>query len=114
MSEREQEEYERYWASIQVRVEPIKHVKTHLFRQECVARVREILAEHGCGLEIKEEYCVVTFPEGTTRKEILPRPNSSERNRITLPDRYELEEVVQRNALYSLLGFPGEDFSGCR
>ena len=113
MSDAEREEYERYWASIQVRVEPIKQLKTHLFREGCVARVREILAEHGCGLEVKDEYCVVTFPEGSTRKEILPRPHVSERNRITLPDGYELEEVVQRNALYSLLGFPEQDFSDC-
>jgi len=114
MNDAEREEYERYWASIQVPIEPIKQLKTHLFREECVGRVREILAAHGCGLEVTEEYCVVTFPEGTTRKEILPRPNFSERNRITLPDEYELEEVVQRNALYSLLGFPDQDFSGWR
>ena len=113
MSNGDQEEYERYWASIIVPIEPIKQLKTYLFREKCVPRVREIFSAHGITLEIAGDHCLVTFPDGTTRQEILPRPNYSVRYRITLPDGHEMREVDQRNALYSSLGFPDQDFSDC-
>jgi len=113
MSDGDREEYEQYWASIAVRIEPIKRLQTVPFREKCLPRVKEILARHGCGLEVNAEDCVVTFPDGTTRQEILPRPNYSERNRITLPDGYEMEDVVPRGSLLSRLGFPEQDFSDC-
>jgi len=113
MSGEDQEEQARYWASIEVPIEPIKQLKTHLFREKCTPRVKEILAKHSCVLEIKEDHCLVTFPTGTTRQEILPRPNYSVCSRIQLPDGYEMREVIQRGSLLGALGFPDQDFSDC-
>jgi len=113
MSERDKEELEKYWASIYVPIEPVRQIKTYLFRERCLPHVREIFSAHGITLDIKDDHCVVTFPAGTTRQEILPRPNFSVRFRVVLPDGYEMEDVVPRGSLLSRLGFPEQDFSDC-
>jgi hypothetical protein len=113
MSGSEQEENERYWASIEVPIRPVKQIKTQLFREKCLPRVREIFTEHGVTLEIKEDHCVVTLPDGATSQEVLPRLGYSTRHRIKLPDGYVLREVVQRNTPFSFLGMLDQDFSDC-
>jgi len=102
-----------YLETIQAPIEPLKQLKTTLFREKCIPRVQEIFFMHGIALEIKEACCLVTFPAGTIRQEILPRPPYSVRNRILLPDGYEMQEVLERHDLFSSLGFPDQDFSDC-
>jgi hypothetical protein len=94
-------------------IEPIKQLRTELFREKCLPRVREIFSAHRVALEIKADHCLVIFPDGITRQEILPRPNFSVRSRITLPDGHELIDVVGRDSPLSSLGLPDEDFSDC-
>src|SRR5713226_4530382 len=80
-------------------------------RVEYLAEIGGLVEEMEAGLLLEAiskltSKCIVTFPDGTTRQEILPRPNYSVRSRITLPDRYEMREVLQRDSSLSPLGFP--------
>jgi hypothetical protein len=63
---------------------------------------KEIIKEHGCAIVEYADYCVVTFPEGTTRMEILPRLYN-ERYQITLPDGFQIRQMYDRCQEQSLL-----------
>jgi hypothetical protein len=64
-----------------------------------VAAVFEV---HGCEIVEYAGYCVVTFPEGTTRTEIFPRLYNV-RYQITLPDGFQVREIYDRCREQSLL-----------
>ncbi len=67
-----------------------------------VGEAREIIKQHGCEVVEYPDHCVVTFPEGTMRMEILPRL-SNERYEITLPDGFRMIEMDDRWQEHSLL-----------
>jgi hypothetical protein len=67
-----------------------------------IDEAKEIIKEHGCAIVEYADYCVVTFPEGTTRMEIFPRLYN-ERYQITLPDGFQIREMFDRCQEQSLL-----------
>jgi len=83
--------------------QPIHQLKTPLLTEEA----RKIIVRHGCTLDENADECMVSFPEGTTRTEILPRM-MTERYRITFPDSYKLQEVYDKYREISILLYPRE------
>jgi hypothetical protein len=79
----------------------LHQLKTPPMIDEAKKRMRE----HGCEVVENSDYCVVTFPEGTTRAEIFPRLYN-ERYQITLPDGFQIREMYDRCKEYSLLFLP--------
>lgn len=67
-----------------------------------IDEAREIIKLHGCEVCEYSDQCVVTFPEGTMRREIFPRL-PCERFEITLPDGFQMVEIVDRWQEHSLL-----------
>ena len=68
----------------------------------------EIFTRHGCEFRDEEEYLLVTFPEGTIKREIYPRPGVSLRYEICFPDGYTIEELYDRHRELSFLFYkPG-------
>ncbi len=56
---------------------------------------REMLA-HGCCITYRAEHGEVTFPEDTTRSELLPRMPGGERMKLVLPDGYVMYQRYVR------------------
>lgn len=81
------------------RSSPVSILITPLMTTEA----QEIIAQH-CHIVIGDDYCKVTFPEGTMRREIYPRLYN-ERYRIELPDGFCLRAVYDRSRKQSLLFF---------
>ena len=67
-----------------------------------VDEAKEVIKAHGCEIVEYADYCVVTFPVGTMRKEIFPRLYNG-RYQIMLPDGYQMREMYDRCQEYSLL-----------
>jgi len=65
-------------------------------------KAKEIMLRHGCSVEEHPNECIIFFPAGTTKTEILLR-TMNPRYRIKLPDGYELREVYDRHLEVSLL-----------
>lgn len=82
---------------------PLHQLKTPPLTEEA----REIIVRHGCTLDENADECMVSFPEGTTRTEILPRM-MTERYRIAFPDNYELQEVYDKYREISILLYSRE------
>src|SRR6266496_3247182 len=82
---------------------PLHQLKTPPLTHE----VRKIIEKHGCTLDENADECIVSFPEGTTRTEILPRM-MTERYRITFPDSYKLQEIYDKYREISILLYPRE------
>lgn len=53
---------------------------------------RAVLERHGCVISRDDKAYVVSFPQGTIKREILPRLPITETWRVFLPDGYELLE----------------------
>ncbi len=102
--------------------QPIHQLKTPLLTEEArkiivrhgctldallTEEARKIIVRHGCTLDENADECMVSFPEGTTRTEILPRM-MTERYCITFPDNYELQEVYDKYREISVLLYPRE------
>jgi len=83
--------------------QPLHQLKTPPLTEEA----RKIIVRHGCTLVENADECMVSFPEGTTRTEILPRM-MTERYCITFPDNYELQEVYDKYREISVLLYPRE------
>ena len=83
--------------------QPLHELKTPPLTEEA----RKIIVRHGCTLDENTDECIVSFPEGTTRTEILPRL-MTERYRITFPDNYELQENYDKYREISILLYPRE------
>src|SRR6266700_4473566 len=58
--------------------------------------IKALLQQHGCTLDEHAEHTVLTFPEGTTRKEVLPRTFQA-RYDIFFPDGFFIQEVYIRH-----------------
>ena len=56
---------------------------------------REMLA-HGCRITYHTDHSKVTFPEGTTCNEVLPRMSGGERLKLVLPDGYVMYQQYVR------------------
>ncbi len=80
------------------RTQQQKKIKTPPFIDE----VTKVIKAHGCEIVEYADYCVVTFPEGTTRTEIFPRLYNA-RYQITLPDGFQVREMYDRCREQSLL-----------
>ena len=81
---------------------PLHQLTTLLLEEEA----KEVLLKHGCTIEEHDypEECLIFFPEGTTKTEILLRLMLP-RYRIKLPDGYELRETYDRYRQISLLSY---------
>jgi len=77
---------------------PLHQLKT----PPIVDEAKEVIKAHGCEIVEYADYCVVTFPVGTMRKEIFPRLYNG-RYQIMLPDGYQMREMYDRCQEYSLL-----------
>ena len=51
---------------------------------------------HGCCIMHHRDYAEVTFPEGTTQKEVLPRMPGGHRFELVLPDGYIIHQQYVR------------------
>ncbi len=56
---------------------------------------REMIA-HGCHITFHTDHSKVTFPEGTTCTEVLPRMSGGERLKLVLPDGYVMYQHYVR------------------
>ena len=82
---------------------PLHQLKTPPLTEEA----REIIVRHGCTLDENIDEGMMSFPEGTTRTELLPRM-MTERYHITFPDGYKLQEVYDKYREISILLYPRE------
>ncbi|GCE11070.1 hypothetical protein [Tengunoibacter tsumagoiensis] len=97
-------------ASVEVPKRFIRQMKTPLFKPAYEERVKAILHHHNCYLEVRDEYCIITFPPGTTTEQLWGNA-TCDRNKIVLPDGYDLLEMAIPNSDLSNPGFPPEDFA---
>jgi hypothetical protein len=74
---------------------------TTLTTPPIIPEALQIICQH-CQVEEHGTYCVVHFPEGTTRQEIYPRTWNA-RYLLLLPDGYRLREMFDRNLDQSVL-----------
>jgi len=74
---------------------------TSLTTPPIIPEALPMLSTH-CQVEDHGTYCVVHFPEGTTRQEILQRAWNA-RYLISLPDGFKLREMFDRNLDKSVL-----------
>ncbi len=51
---------------------------------------------HGCTIMHSRDHAEVTFPEGTTQREVLPRMPGGERFELVLPDGYIMHQQYVR------------------
>jgi hypothetical protein len=91
-----------YFASIELKREPVTTITTPPFLPSFDALFLEILMAHTIRIDKRTGEYLLHFPEGTSKTEILPR-TLDERYRIVLPDGFELQEVRHRGATYSYL-----------
>ena len=82
---------------------PLHQLKTLILMVEA----KEVILRHGCKLNERPDECIISFPEGTTRREIYPR-TISEHYQINLPDGYILYEDYDRWRKISLLRYSPE------
>ena len=89
------------------KAEPVTAFKSPPFREDTKEWMQKILVQHGVTIADYGSFLVLTFPEGTTKKEILPRLSSTYmRYRVVLSDGYELRETTYRQTRgYSYLAF---------
>jgi len=99
---------EAFYASLK-HSEPITELQVSLFLDAWMEAVQEVLQKHGCSMQIKEneDSCIITFPEGSIKTEILPRTTNC-RYTIRLPDGTELMQIQERSGV-SYLGFNKSD-----
>jgi hypothetical protein len=74
---------------------------TTLTTPPIIPEALETISTH-CQVEDHGTYCVVHFPEGTTRQEIFPRTWNTH-YLLSLPDGYRLREMFDRNLDQSVL-----------
>ena len=86
--------------------EPVTHIQSKPFVPALASVYIQQLEQHGCTVEASGEIWTITFPAGTTRQEIFPRAMEM-RCEISLPDGYQLFEVIKRTDLTALF-FPTE------
>jgi hypothetical protein len=89
--------------------EPITQLTVALFLDAWIEAVQTVLKKHGCSMQVneQEDSCIITFPEGTTRSETLPRTKNC-RFTIHLADGTEFIQIQERSGV-SYLGFSKTD-----
>ncbi len=70
----------------------VSTIETFPFRPELVESVCAVLQTHGVRVEREEKRCVLRFPQGTTKIELIPRVRET-RYAVHLPDGYSLYET---------------------
>lgn len=87
---------------------PYLMAPTYLLNQLTTPPLEEeaktVMLRHGCTLKESRNECIIFFPEGTTKTEILFR-TMNPRYHIKLPDGYELRETYDRHRGISLLSY---------
>src|SRR6266567_690287 len=66
---------------------------------------QQLLANHGCTFSAadNQKHVQITYPDGTTKREIYPRLNLSEKYWVYFPDGYEIMEMYDWPRKISLL-----------
>lgn len=83
--------------------EPVKSTIVIKFRPEWESVVLQELNAHGCLMEENDESSVIIdFPEGTIKREVLPRARNV-RHEIFLPDGALFREIVPRLGNHELV-----------
>lgn len=77
--------------------------------REIVPEAQILMEKHGCVITAYDTYSEVCFPEGTTRKEILPRMQYCERFTLMLPGGYVMQQTWSRLSEQSALFCTRED-----
>ncbi len=83
-------------------------MRTVVTPREILPEAEMVLVRHGCTIVPHDTYCEVAFPEGTTRKEILPRMPQSERYKLVFPDDYVVLETYVRHLEQSILYYSAD------
>lgn len=83
------------------------HQLHHLTTPPLEEEAKAVILRHGCTLKEGRNECIIYFPEGTTKTEILFRTMNA-RYQIKLPDGYELRETYDRHQAISLLSYSPE------
>ncbi len=83
--------------------QPLHQLKTPPLTEEA----KEVMVRHGCTLKEHPNECIIFFPEGTTKTEMLLR-TMNPRYQIKLPDGYELREVYDKYREISMLSYTRE------
>lgn len=90
---------------------PVHTIATFPFRPDLFAIIQIILEGHGTTIERYAQKCVLRFPEGTYKSELLPRVRDS-RYEVLLPDGYRLYEVIPRTGELSIVRLNLDDLPG--
>ena len=82
---------------------------TALTQRDLLPAAQRAMVAHGCSITYHPTHSIVTFPEGTTRTENIPRMPGGERFTLVLPDGYIMQQQYIRYLDQYLLFCARED-----
>ncbi len=88
--------------SIELEQIPVRTIETFPFRPDLFAIIQIILEGHGTTIERYVQKCMLHFPEGTYKSELIPRVRDS-RYEVRLPDGYRLYESILHTGDLSII-----------
>jgi hypothetical protein len=91
------------WLSVMA--EPISTLKIAPIDVNYAGEIKLTLRKHGCLLEEQADHVLLTFPRGTTRKEVLPHSLQACFD-IFLPDGFLIREVYYQQQQISYIYIP--------
>ena len=72
---------------------PLRHLKT----PPMIEAAKKAMREQGCVIVEDGEYCIVTFPEGTMRREVFPRLYNVMRTQV------QAREIMESESKYEII-----------
>ena len=96
LSEVDMRQHFKQVEDLYIKPEPVSQMKTKPFREDLAEWIQEVLELHGVKVEKTNGDMLLTFPPGTTKREILPRLTGVH-SWVQLPDGYKLRESIYRD-----------------